>query len=79
MTLVNTDCTQSLACTQYCWEWKRKETRVLTLGGNTLKSCGVGVVELSVGTTLSIAVEVLVVDLIRYLVWMQSNSFEECL
>ena len=53
---------QSLGHGQCCREWKQKETRVLTVGGSTLKSCGVGVVELCVGTTFPIAVEVLVVN-----------------
>ena len=62
MVLVDTGCMQSLACRQCSQEWKEKETRVLTVAGSTLKSCGVGVVELSMGTTLSIIVEVLIVD-----------------
>ena len=33
-----------------------------TVGGSTLKSCGLGGVELSVGTTFPIAVEVLIVN-----------------
>ena len=38
------------------------QTCMLTVGRSTLKSCGVGVVELSMGTMLPITVEVLIVD-----------------
>ena len=62
MALVDPGCMLSLARRQCCQEWKQKETCVLMVGGSTLKSCGVGVVELSVGTMLPIAVEVSIVD-----------------
>ena len=35
---------------------------MIAVDGSTLKSCGFGVVELSVGTILPIIVEVLIVD-----------------
>ena len=35
---------------------------MLMVGRSTLKSCGAGIVELSMGTTIPIAVEVLIVD-----------------
>ena len=62
MALVDTGCMQSLALRQCCRKWKQKEAHVLTVGGSTLKSCGVGIVELSLGTMLPIAMKVLIVD-----------------
>ena len=62
MALVDTGCMQLLARRQCCLEWKQKETRVLTVGGSTLKSYGVGVAKLSMGTMLPVTVKVLIVD-----------------
>ena len=65
-------------------EWKQKETHMFMVVGNTLKSCGVRVLKLSMGTTLPIAVEVLIVDgeLLGFdlLLGLNAiNSLEECL
>lgn len=55
-------CSQSFVSRSLCHSWKRKEVDVLTVAAETLRCCGVGLVQLGVSDGHPIDVEVLVVD-----------------
>ena len=44
--LVDTGCTQTLIRKVCCQVWERKEVHVVTVDGNILKCCGIGMVRL---------------------------------
>ena len=61
LALLDTGCSQSLVTRVLCHSWEKKKVDVFTIGEGALRCCGIGRVQLDVGSGCPINV-VLVVD-----------------
>ena len=62
LALLDTDCSWLLVTRALCQSWEKKKVDVFTAGEGALRCCGVGHVQLDVGSGCPIDVEVLVTD-----------------
>ena len=62
MALLDIGCSRSLVTRALCHSWNKKKVDVFTVGEGALRCCGVGRVQLDVGSGCPIDVEVLVAD-----------------
>ena len=60
--LLDTGCSRPLVNRALCYSWEKKKVDVFTVGEGALRCCGIGCVQLDVGSGCPIDVEVLVAD-----------------
>ena len=62
LALLEMGCSRSLVTRALCHSWEKKKVDVFTVGEGALRCCGVGRVQLDVGSGCPVDVEVLVAD-----------------